>query len=185
MFFGFPLQLFPRFHGCFHTGGLWIQMVFVVVWKGCALNLLVRVCIETTNRGVHWNHPRGCALKPLTGVCIETTHRGVHWNYQQGCALQLLWGVCIYQTNAHPCRELECTPLSKSVELWSFTNAHPCRKLEYAPLSKSVELWSDPVGARLRRAKARRRRAPRRPQLERNKPAHLSLPYDRCPVTHP
>jgi len=38
----------------------------------------------------------------------------------------------------------------------------PIKKLPmYTPFLKSLELWSDPVGARRRRAKALRRRAPR------------------------
>jgi len=56
----------------------------------------------------------------------------------------------------------------------------------HTPVNTSVELWSDPVGARWRRAKALRRRAPRRPRMEEHKPAHLLLLYDDSLVTlHP
>ena len=94
---------------------------------------------------------------------------GVHWVILEGCAflyLPVIIGVCIpmhTHTNAHPLRERKCTPLYTS-----------------------RELWSDPVGARRRRAKAVRSRAPRRSRMEENKPAHLSLLYDDCLVTqHP
>ena len=73
----------------------------------------------TLSTGGFWG-----TVRPFLGVCIDTIVRGVHCKYRQGCALTLSTG-----TNAHPCREFECTPLSKS-----------------------VELWSDPVGARQRRA---------------------------------
>jgi len=51
-----------------------------------------------------------------------------------------------------------------------------------APLLTSL-LWSDPVGVRQLRAKALRRRAPRRPRMEENKLAHPLLLYDHCLVT--
>jgi len=71
--------------------------------------------------------------------------RGVQSKYEEGCAFKISAGVCIGMcafTGVH------------------FYNAHPLANFECTPLALSVELWSDPVGARRRRARILRRRAP-------------------------
>jgi len=112
---------------------------------------------EDLYRGVHWVIVEGCA-SGVHGVCIWCAW-GVHL-VCMGCAslyLPVITGVSHPFTNAHPSRDFECTPL------------HP---------------WnSGPIQWARGGAKAICRRAPRRPQMGKNKPAHLSLPNDDCLVT--